>query len=71
MIGHSQQRIVHATPLAEVVDKSRRVGEKIDEGDYESALDLRGHSFQDQLDLLELLTRSEPKRKSRKETCWW
>ena len=53
----------HATPLAEVVDKSRRVGERVDEGDYESALDLRGHSFQDQLDLLELLTRSEPREK--------
>ena len=52
---------VHATSLVEVVEKSREVGEKVDEGDYESALGLRGHSFQDQLDLLELLTRSEPK----------
>ena len=51
---------VHATSLVEVVEKSREVGEKVDEGDYESALDLRGLSFQDQLDLLELLTRSKP-----------
>ncbi|HEY53898.1 MAG TPA: 6-phosphofructokinase [Caldilineae bacterium] len=51
---------VHATSLVDVVEKSRRVGEKVDEGDYESALDLRGLSFQDQLDLLELLTRSKP-----------
>jgi len=51
---------VHATSLVEVVEKSREVGEKVDEGDYESALELRGLSFQDQLDLLELLTRSKP-----------
>ncbi len=51
---------VQATSLDETVEKSRAVGEKIDEGDYESALDLRGHSFKDQLDLLELLTRSKP-----------
>ncbi len=62
MLGIVNNRM-HATPLAEVVDKSRWVGEKIDEGDYSSALDLRGHSFRDQLDLLELLTRSEPQER--------
>ncbi|MCO6451538.1 MAG: 6-phosphofructokinase [Caldilineales bacterium] len=51
---------VAATPLIEMVDKSQEVGKRIDAGDYQGALDLRGHSFQDQLRLLKLLTRSEP-----------
>jgi 6-phosphofructokinase 1 len=55
---------VQATSLAEVVEKSREVGEKVDAGDYDGALELRGHSFQDQLDLLELLTRSEPQEQA-------
>lgn len=51
---------VHATSLEEMVEKSRLVGEKIDVGDYEGALELRGHSFEEQLKLLEILSQSEP-----------
>lgn len=52
---------VHSTPLVEVVEKSQAVGKAIDAGDYETALALRGPSFQDQLALLRLLTEVAPK----------
>lgn len=51
---------VAATPLREMVEKSQAVGERIEEGDYEAAVALRGHSFQEQLRLLKLLTQSAP-----------
>lgn len=51
---------VRSTPLTEMVSKSQSVGERIDEGDYETALELRGHSFQDQLKLFKILTQAAP-----------
>jgi 6-phosphofructokinase 1 len=50
-----------ATPLEEVVSKSRAVNAEIDEGHFAQALALRGRSFLDSLDLLKTLTRAEPK----------
>ena len=44
----------------EVVDKSQEVGNRIDAGDYEGAVSLRGHSFQEQLRLLKLMTATAP-----------
>jgi 6-phosphofructokinase 1 len=52
---------VHSTPLVEMVEKSQAVGKCIEAGDYETALALRGPSFQDQLALLRLLTEVAPK----------
>ncbi len=54
---------VQATLLSEMISRSQEVGQRIEEGDYKRALDLRGHSFQDQLDLFRLLTRSEAQPK--------
>ncbi len=51
---------VHATRLDEMVEKSREVGKRIEAGDYEGALALRGASFTDQLKLLETITGPAP-----------
>lgn len=59
MLGIINNR-VQATPLDEMVNKSKEVGEKIEEGNYEAALALRGHSFRDQLELHKLLTQASP-----------
>ncbi len=52
---------IHSTPLVEMVEKSQEVGKRIEAGDYEAALALRGPSFEDQLRLLKLLTKTEPR----------
>jgi len=57
MLGIVENKI-QSTPLAEVVEKSRSVGKHIDEGNYETALQLRGYSFQEQLKLFRLLQQS-------------
>ncbi len=49
-----------ATPLPEVVTKSRAVGEAIDRGDFATAIGLRSGSFRDQLALLKTLTQVTP-----------
>lgn len=59
MIGIINNQVA-STPLGEMVEKSQMVGERIDEGNYEAALALRGHSFQEQLKLHKLLTQAEP-----------
>ncbi len=50
-----------ATPLEEVVAKSQQVNTEIDQGHFERALELRGRSFLDSLELLKTLTRARPK----------
>lgn len=50
-----------ATPLDEVVAKSQAVNTEIDHGNFEQALQLRGRSFLDSLELLKTLTRAQPK----------
>lgn len=51
---------VASTPLHEMVEKSQAVAERVEAGDYEGAVALRGHSFQEQLRLLKLLTQAAP-----------
>ena len=51
----------HATPLTEVVEKSREINTQIDHGNFEQALELRGRSFLDSLNLFKTLARAEPK----------
>jgi 6-phosphofructokinase 1 len=60
MIGliHSAPR---ATPLTEVVDKSCEINTQIEQGNFEQALELRGRSFLDSLDLFKTLARAMPK----------
>ena len=50
-----------ATPLDEIVGKSKAINTEIDEGHFAQALELRGRSFLDSLELLKTLTRAEPK----------
>ncbi len=61
MIGliHNQP---HATPLTEVVAKSQAINTEIEQGNFEHALELRGRSFLDSLELFKTLARSEPKQ---------
>jgi 6-phosphofructokinase 1 len=61
MIGLRHNRR-HATPLDEVVKKSAAVNAEIEQGRFDEALELRGRSFTDSLELLKVLTRSAPKQ---------
>ncbi len=61
MIGLRNNEPV-ATPLDEVVAKSQAVNAEIDHGNFEQALQLRGRSFLDSLELLKTLTRAQPKQ---------
>jgi 6-phosphofructokinase 1 len=60
MIGMVNNRC-RATPLEEVVGTSQAISSEIDLGHFEQALALRGRGFSDALELLETLTRAEPK----------
>ena len=60
MIG-LQDNQPHATHLFEVVQKSQAINTEIEQGNFQQALELRGRSFLDALDLLKVLTRAEPK----------
>lgn len=51
-----------ATPLDEVVAKSQAINTEIEQGHFEQALQLRGRSFLDSLELLKTLTRAQPKQ---------
>ena len=59
MVGLRENRVV-TTPLEEVVQKSRAVGEEIEKGNYSKALELRGDSFRRALELVKMLTRITP-----------
>ena len=60
MIGMINNRC-RATPLEEVVRTSQAINSEIDQGHFEQALALRGRGFADALELLEMLTRAEPR----------
>jgi len=60
MMGLRRNR-VEATPLEEVITKSRQVGQLLDAGDYQGALKLRGGSFRSQLEIFRMLIATEPK----------
>jgi 6-phosphofructokinase 1 len=60
MIGLKENRPA-ATSLQEVVVKSAEVNTAIEQGQFEQALELRGRSFIDSLNLLKTLSRAEPK----------
>ena len=50
-----------ATPLSEVISKSQAVNNEIELGHFDQALELRGRSFTDTLNLLKTLSRAEPR----------
>lgn len=51
-----------ATSLEEVVAKSQAINTEIEHGNFVQALQMRGRSFSDSLELLKTLTRAEPAR---------
>ena len=59
MLGLVKNRVV-ATPLLEVVEKSRAVAEEIENGNFSKAQDLRGESFKGSLTLLKTLSGIAP-----------
>ena len=61
MVGLRSNRIA-TTPLTEVVSKSRAVNELIEQGEYETALKMRGTSFREILDLASLLSQPNPEQ---------
>lgn len=64
MVGLMKNNVV-ATPLVEVAEKSRAVGEQIEQGNYEKARELRGQSFINTLELVKTLTRITPAKEKR------
>ncbi|HEX9115565.1 MAG TPA: 6-phosphofructokinase, partial [Anaerolineae bacterium] len=50
-----------ATPLEEVIAKSQEINSAVDQGDFAKALELRGQSFRDMLEVQKTLARSEPR----------
>jgi 6-phosphofructokinase 1 len=60
MIGlvHNQPK---ATPLTEVVSQSQAINAEMDQGNFQRALELRGRSFSDALELVKTLSRAEPR----------
>lgn len=60
MIGLSANRPT-ATPLPEVVEKSRGVQQELDAGNYREALELRNRAFREALALLKTLGHAEPR----------
>lgn len=59
MLGLVKNEVL-ATPLVEVVEKSRAVGEEIENGNYAAAQSLRGQSFGKTLEMVKTLTRITP-----------
>ncbi|SHF89746.1 6-phosphofructokinase 1 [Desulfacinum infernum DSM 9756] len=68
MLGLQKNRVT-ATPLSEVVEKSRAVGSHIDQGNYREAQKLRGESFARTLELVKTLTRIEPASSPKGDGC--
>lgn len=64
MLGVIKNKVV-ATSLVEVAEKSRAVGEQIEQGNYEKARELRGQSFINTLELVKTLTRITPSQEKR------
>jgi 6-phosphofructokinase 1 len=62
-----QKNVVVATPLEEVVNKSRAVRIEIEGCNTSKALELRGESFQNSLSLVKKLTRISPAQKRHEE----
>ena len=59
MVGLRSNRVA-TTPLTEVVSKSRAVNEMIEQGEYDTALKMRGTSFREILDLAGTLSQPNP-----------
>ncbi|MFZ0928706.1 MAG: 6-phosphofructokinase [Syntrophobacteraceae bacterium] len=59
MVGIRANKVV-STPLIEVVEKSREIQRRIENGDFKKAVELRGEAFQSMLDLVNTLTRITP-----------
>ena len=61
LIGWRDHRVV-TSPLMEAVEKTHAVAERIEEHDYEAAMQLRGGSFADSFRILKTLVRAQPRR---------
>ncbi len=63
MVGIIRNKVV-ATPLMEVIEKSREVRSLIENGDCKRAIELRGRTFGSMLELVNTLTQISPARES-------
>jgi 6-phosphofructokinase 1 len=63
MVGVMKNRVV-ATPLADVIEKSREIQRLIETGEFGTARQLRGEAFGTMLELVETLTAAGPSRQS-------
>lgn len=66
MLGLVRNKVV-ATPLVEVAEKSQAVNQQLEQGNYEQALELRGESFRNTLELVKTLTRITPAREQQRD----
>jgi len=63
MVGIRKNTVV-ATPLIEVVEKSREVHKEIENGNFDKVVELRGQTFRSMLELVKTLTRISPAQES-------
>lgn len=62
-----RRNVVVATPLLEVVEKSNAVRQEVENGNYATALDLRGETFRNALTLFKTLTQIAPSHENQKD----
>jgi 6-phosphofructokinase 1 len=70
LIGMRGNRITHS-PLMECVEQTRAVAKAIQEHDYETAMKLRGSSFEEAFETLRTMLRLCRTHPSRKNACAW
>jgi 6-phosphofructokinase 1 len=61
IIGIREHEII-SSPMMDCVDKTRAVADVIHEGDYESAMDMRGGSFRNSFDIMRTMVRAQPRK---------
>ena len=60
VIGIREHQII-SSPLMDSVNKTRAVADVIGEGDYETAMDMRGGSFRNSFDIMRTMVRAQPR----------
>ncbi len=60
VIGIREHEII-SSPLVDSVNKTRAVADVIGEGDYETAMDMRGGSFRNSFDIMRTMVRAKPR----------
>ena len=60
IIGIREHQII-SSPMMDCVEKTRAVADVIRDGDYESAMEMRGGSFRNSFDIMRTMVRAQPR----------